>query len=81
MMSELKDCKTIAKALRCSATPWSREKEKNCDSCPYQSLELVDKELGILPDVEVDGIGYWRSCDTDAMALDAAWILEGLPNG
>lgn len=76
-----KDYKTIAKALRCSATPWSKDKEKNCDSCPYQTLEKVDPEFPMPAEVVVDGVAYWKSCDTDAMALDAAWILEGLPNG
>lgn len=64
--------KDIARALRCSAAP----KGCDCTGCVYRVLEKVKPEYPIPASVVIDGVGYWESCDVDAMVLDAAEWLE-----
>ena len=64
----------VVKALKCSATV--RPKERNCEDCPYRTLEEVDDKFPVPPDVEIDGVKYWEGCDCEKICLDAADLLE-----
>ena len=67
----------LIRALRCSAT--GREKDFTCQKdCPYLTLNEVSKGSLYPPDITIDGIGYWQSCNIDRVALDAAEALEKL---
>ena len=64
----------LIKALRCSAsTPYGTV---DCKGCAYRYLEEVNDKIACPPDVEVNGVKYWESCDCERMAMDAADILE-----
>ena len=68
------DRTTVIKALRCSATP--RTSETDCTKCPYRWLEPVTDLIPMAPDVVIDGVHYWESCDCNKICLDAANLLE-----
>ena len=73
------DRKEIVKALRCSNTVW--HKNHTCEGCSYRSLEPVQAHIQIRPDVVIDGIGYWESCDYEQICNDAADALEAMDDG
>ena len=68
----------LIRALRCSVDAPSNGFECTED-CPYRKLyELEQDNLIYPPDVIIDGIDYYISCDYDRMKLDAADALEKL---
>lgn len=64
----------LVMALKCSCSV--RKEGDSCVDCPYRGLEEIDKTIPHLADVVIDGIECWEYCDTEAMALDAAEVLE-----
>ena len=67
---------TIIKASRCSATV--KPADRSCEGCPYRELTPVDDKIPCPPDVEIEGIQFWESCNCDAICNDAADALEDL---
>ena len=76
---EMTDINTLIKALRCSASPYTDN--KNCTECQYRLQEEVKDDLPVPYDAEIDGKKYWISCDCDRIVLDAAEMLEKLEVG
>lgn len=66
----------LIKALRCSATV--HHEEKNCEECPYRTLEPIDKDDPLFINSDLGDKEYWESCNLDQMALDAAELLENM---
>ena len=50
------DINTLIKALRCSASPYTDN--KNCTECQYGLLEEVKDDLPVHYDAEIDGKKY-----------------------
>lgn len=70
------DIYDLIDALRCSA---SELPERNdCKNCKYRLLEKLDEEFPMQPDVYIDGVGYWQSCDVERIAFDATDALYDL---
>ena len=62
----------IVKALRCTSTPPGGEKQ-NCELCAFYRKEPLNDELREKLQCE-----EWFSCDTDAVGLAAADLIERL---
>ena len=67
----------LIRALRCSVNAPSNGFECTED-CPYRKLNEMGQDILTCcpPDVIIDGIDYYISCDYDRMKLDAADALE-----
>ena len=61
----------IVKALRCAATVQTGNEP--CESCPFYENEQLDAEWA-----EKLGTTEWHSCDSDAVGLAAADLIEQL---
>lgn len=66
----------VVRALRCIATV--PNENQSCEGCKYRILEPVDKRFKIQTDVIIDGKEFWESCDCEAVANDAADLIEKL---
>ena len=64
----------LIKALRCSAAV--KTEETDCSNCPYRVIEPIDKDDPLFINSDFEGKEYWKSCDLDKMALDAADYIE-----
>lgn len=63
----------LIRALRCTATPYSKCRG---EKCPYGNMERLEPEVQ-----KAVGRGFWFSCDVDRIALEAADRLEKLLGG
>ena len=48
----------LIKSLRCSASTYNNKID--CKGCAYRYLEEVNDKIACPPDVEVNGVKYWR---------------------
>lgn len=67
------DRKILIEALKCTI---SVPTQKCRDDCPYLVRDEIKPDFPLPPDVVIDGIGYWDSCDTDRMTRDCIEVLS-----
>ena len=73
-MTEIKE---LIRALRCSNEVHTAENRPDCTKCRYKIIEKIDEAVA-KPDVVIDGVPYWISCDIDAITGDAIRVLENM---